>query len=74
MRSMLAGTSLSLGAVCLSFSAVVFILTLAVRQVDPSQGLGGRIEVGLLSLVLGVVLAGIGVLLRGRRSSGPARE
>jgi hypothetical protein len=74
MRSLFAGTSISLGAVCLSFSAVVFILTFAVRQVDPSQGLGGRIDVALVSLVLGVVLLGIGVLLRGRRSGAPVRE
>ena len=74
MRHLLSGTSISLGAVSLSFSAVVFILTFAVSRVDRATGLGGRIEVGLLSLGLGVVLAGIGVLLRGRRSSAPARE
>jgi hypothetical protein len=74
MRSYLAGTSISLGAVSLSFSAVIFILTFAVHQVDPSQGLRGRIEVAMLSLVLGAVLLGIGVLLRGRRSSAPVRE
>ena len=76
MRSMLAGTSISLGAVCLSFSAVVFILTFAVHQVDPGQGLSGRVEVGLLSLAIGVVLMGVGALSGGfgRRSREPARE
>ena len=71
MRHLLYTTSISLGAVSLSFSAVVFILTLAVRSVDPAQGLGGRIGVGLVSLVLGVILLGIGFLLGGlrRRSS-----
>jgi hypothetical protein len=71
MRHLLYTTSVSLGAVSLSFSAVVFILAFAVSRVDPSQGLGGRIGVGLVSLVLGVVLLGIGFLLGGfgRRSS-----
>lgn len=75
MRSLLSATSVSLGAVSLGFSAVVFILTFAVSRVDPGQGLGGRIEVGLASLVLGVILLGIGVLLgRFGRRSGPVRE
>lgn len=76
MRSSLAGTLIGLGAVSLSFSAVVFILTIAVRQVDPRQGLGGRIEVALISLALGVVLMGVGALLGGfgRRSREPSRE
>lgn len=76
MRSSLAATSISLGAVSLSFSTVVFILTFALRQIDPSVGLGRRIEVGLVSIVLGVVLLGIGVLLRGfgRQPGASARE
>jgi hypothetical protein len=76
MRSLFAGTFVSLGAVCLGFSAVVFILTFAVNRVDPSQGLGGRIETGLISLVFGVILFGIGFLLRGfgRRSGASVRE
>jgi hypothetical protein len=71
MRHLLYTTLVSLGTVSLSFSIVVFILTLAVRSVDPGQGLGGRIGVGLGSLVLGVVLLGVGYLLGGlrRRSS-----
>jgi hypothetical protein len=62
---------MSLGAVSLGFSAVVFILTLVVRTVDPGQGLEGRMVVGLVSLVLGVILVGIGFLVGGfgRRSS-----
>jgi len=75
MRSAFAGTAVSLGAVCLSFSAVVFILTFAVSRVDPGTGLGGRIEAGLVALVLGVVLTGIGVLLGGfSRRSRAVRE
>lgn len=71
MRHLLSATSVSLGAISLSFSAVVFILAFAVSRVDPGQGLGARIEVGLVSLVLGVILLGIGFLLGGfgRRSS-----
>lgn len=71
MRHLLYTTALSLGVVSLSFSAVVFILTLAVRSVDPGQGLAGRIGVGLVSLVIGVILVGAGYLLGGlrRRSS-----
>lgn len=76
MRSLFSATSISLGAICLGFSAVVFILTFAVSRVDPGQGLGGRIEVGLVSLVLGVILLGIGMLVRGvgRRSGASAHE
>ena len=68
MRHLLYTTSVSLGAVSLSFSTVVFILALALRSVEPGQRMAGRIEVGLVSLVLGVILMGIGFLL-GRRSS-----
>jgi hypothetical protein len=76
MRSLFSSTFISLGAVSLGFSAVVFILTFAVSRVDPGQGLGGRIETGLVSLALGVALLGLGVLLRrsGRRSGAPVRE
>jgi len=66
MRSLLAATFVGLGGVSLAFGAVVFILTFAVSRVDPSQGLHGRIETGLLSVVLGVVVMGAGVLLRKR--------
>jgi hypothetical protein len=72
MRSFFGGTFISLGAVCVAFGAVVFILTLAVKRYDPGQGLGGRVEVGLVALVLGAILLGAGVLLgrmgRGSRS------
>jgi tetrahydromethanopterin S-methyltransferase subunit E len=76
MRSSFAATSISLGAVSLSFSAVVFILAFAGHMVDPSLELGRRIEAGLVSLVLGVVLLGVGVLAGGygRRSRASARE
>jgi hypothetical protein len=71
MRHLLYTTLVSLGTVSLSFSAVVFILTLAVSSVDPGQGLGGRIGAGLVSLAIGVIFLGIGFLLGGfgRRSS-----
>ena len=67
---------MSLGGICVAFSAVVFVLTLAVSRIDSSQGLSGRIEVGLGSLVLGVILLGMGVLLGrfGRRSGDSIRE
>jgi hypothetical protein len=70
MRSLLAATFVGLGGVALAFSVAVFILTFAVSRVDPGQGLHGRIETGLVSTVLGVVLMGSGVLLGGyaRRS------
>ncbi len=76
MRSFLFTTFVSLGGVALGFSAVVFILTFAVSRVNPGQGLAGRIEVGLISLVLGLILVGIAVLLRGfgRRSAASIRE
>jgi uncharacterized membrane protein YidH (DUF202 family) len=74
MRSLLAATLVGLGGVSLAFGVVVFILTFAVSRVDPTQGLQGRLETGLLSTVLGVVLMGVGVLLggyarRGQQSS-----
>lgn len=74
MRSLFAATLASLGGVSLAFSVTVFILTLAVNRVNPTQGLHGRIETGLVSLILGVVLMGAGVLLggyarRGQRTS-----
>jgi hypothetical protein len=76
MRSLISATSISLGAISVGFSVVVFILMFAVSQVDPGEGLRGRIETGLVSLALGVALLGIGVLLRrsGPRSSAPVRE
>jgi hypothetical protein len=76
MRSALFTTFASLGGVCLAFSATVFILTFAVSRADPGQGLEGRIKVGLLSLVLGLIPLGIGFLLRGfgRRSATSIRE
>jgi hypothetical protein len=76
MRHLLSATSVSLGAISLTFSAVVFILAFALSRVDPGQEMGGRIETGLVSLVLGVILLGIGVLFRGvgRRSGSSARE
>jgi hypothetical protein len=66
MRHLLYTSLVSLGTVSLSFSLVVFILTLAVRGVDSGQGLGNRIETALVSLVIGVVLLGVGFLLGGR--------
>ena len=72
MRSALFRTFVSLGGVCLAFSTTVFVLTFAVSRADPSQGLEGRIKVGLLFLVLGTILVGIGVLLRGVRRGSAA--
>ena len=66
MRSLFAATFVSLGGVSIAFGVVVFILTFAVSRVNPSQGLHGRIETGLVSLVLGVLGLGSGVLLRKR--------
>jgi len=63
MRSMFAATLAGLGGVSLAFAITVWILTLAVNRVDPNQGLHGRIETGLISTILGVVLMGAAVLL-----------
>ena len=65
MRSLFAATLAGLGGVSLAFAVVVWILTFAVSRVDPNQGLQGRIETGLISTILGVVLLGGGVLLGG---------
>ena len=63
---------MGLGGVCVAFGAVIFILTLAVKHYQPAQGLEGRVEAGLVSLALGIVLLGAGVLMsrmgRGSRS------
>jgi hypothetical protein len=74
MRSLFAATLAGLGGVSLAFSFAVWVLTLAVSRVDPNQGLHGRIETGLVSTIVGVVLMGAGVLLggyarRGQRTS-----
>ena len=69
MRSFFGGTFISLGGVCVAFGAVIFILTLAVKHLQPGQGLEGRVEAGLVSLALGVVLLGVGFLVGGRRRS-----
>ena len=74
MRSLFAATLIGLGGVSLAFGFVVWILTFAVNRVDSTQGLHGRIETGLISTLLGVVLLGVGVLLggyarRGQRTS-----
>ena len=70
MRSLFAATLAGLGGVSLAFGVVIFILTLAVSRADPSQGLHGRVETGLISTILGVVLMGAGVLLGGYAKRG----
>lgn len=66
MRSLLTATLAGLGGVSLAFGIAVWILTLAVSRADPTQGLHGRVETGLVSTLVGVVLLGGGLLLRKR--------
>ena len=65
MRHFFAASLIGLGGVALAFGFTVFVLTFAVHQVDPAQGLHERMSTGIGSFVIGIVLVGAGVLLGG---------